>query len=211
MGTNPEPNRSVFEQALDAAERERDGVRAEIATLRERLDTLAARDANLSQTVKGLCAILGRQSEGHGAEKPEAAVPSGPLIAADAHGARAADASPQQVHDGASHESFPPLPQPSMLSRRVAPDSSPYRVGVILSQAQGAMPREAIIHEYLRRGWSDPKWQGDPANNISQAIRRAVKYGWAYELPGLRNVFRTTLTPEGDQVPGFDAHGGASS
>lgn len=207
MDTNP--NESVFKQALEAALRERIDVRTEMETLSERLDVLKALDANLSQTVTALTAILGPRVDEDVVDEGDLDEEPSEDVARDEEPTRVAPppSPPQEEEDdereGESHEDYgPPLPQPRTLTRRVAPDSSPYRVGIILRSAQRPMPRDAIIHEYLGRGWADPKWTGDPSNNISQAIRRAVKYGWARPLPGERNVFVTTQTPDGRPVVG---------
>lgn len=198
------PNESVFERALNAALSERIAVRTEMETLRERLDVLKAKDTNLSQTVSGLTAILGLrvdEEEGDHETVPpqDAAREEGPTRLAP-------PPRPPQEKDegeGESQEEYgPPLPQPRTLTRRVSPESSPYRVGIIMRSAQRPMPRDEIIEQYLSRGWADPKWTGDPTNNISQAIRRAVKYGWAQPVPGERKLFVTTQTPDGRPAVG---------
>lgn len=202
------PTELAYKQALEAALRERIDVRSEIETLSERLDILKARDANLSQTVTGLTAILGPRVD---EERESDEEPSGDVARVETPSRGTPPPRPQEDDGGEGlvkevgerHEDYgPPLPQPRNLTRRVSPDSSPYRVGIILRDANHPMTRGEIIGQYLARGWADPKWTGDPSNNISQAIRRAVEYGWAQPLPGERKVFITTQTPDGRPVAG---------
>lgn len=87
----------------------------------------------------------------------------------------------------------PPLPQPAGMTRGVAEDSSVYRVGLILRDAQNPMSREEIIAEYKRRGWVDAKWK-DPESSLTQAMRRAAEYGWATREAGTW-TFTTTQPP----------------
>lgn len=206
MSSNP--NQSVFKQALEAANAQRDTVRDEMAGLTERLDTLKDLDANLSQTITSLQAILAPTEEDEeDTTTPSLAEPSETPVAVrpiNEHLLRGGDGEDTAEHEG------PPLPQPPMMSRRVSPDTSPYRVGIILRDHQEPMKRDWIIQEYESRGWLDPKWQGDPTNNISQAIRRAVKYGWARQLPNERHVYVTTQTPDGHTVAGDDLMGGGA-
>lgn len=191
MDTNP--NESVLREALRAARAQLDAVRAQNARLAAELDEHRGLEANLAQAVSSLQAILGPEKP----DEPES------VELVEAHTSeREADAASDQVVrtvvDGAVSPG-PLLPQPTTLSRRVSPTSSPYRMGLILRDTQRPMTRDEAVIEYVRRGWVEDKW-GDPEGAMTQALRRAVGYGWARRLD--RNLYISTQTPDGQPAVG---------
>jgi len=188
--------RTTYRATLTAANAQRDAVRAEIAVVTERLDCLKTLDANLSQTVTSLLAILGPDEQ-----KPEVApAPSG--NAAPPPQQKVAESTPEAMPRNGEDEADygPPLPQPPNLSRRVSSTSSPYRMGIILRDLKHPVTPDEAIAEYVRRDWVEDKWR-DPESAMRQALRRTVEYRWA-RRDARRRVYVTTQTPDGQTIAG---------
>lgn len=181
-------NVSLYRSTIEVAMSERHAIQQEIANAEEILAKLRTREAALNAMVHALHSVL---------PEAEMAVESEVLeVANAASGGFEAVVSPRTLD---------PLPQPSSLSRRPSENSSPYRVGLILRDRSQPMTRQQIIDEYRERDWFKADWK-DPEANLVQAIRRAVTYGWAKQVPGLKSTYVTTQTASVGSSAGASGH-----
>jgi len=167
-------NVSLYRSTIEAAMSERHTIQQEIANVEATLARLRTREAALNAMVHALHSVL-----------PEAE------MTVEREELESADIATSGVGPAASARTSAPLPRPSTLSRRPSESSSPYRVGLILRDQNQPMTRQQIIDEYRVREWFKPDWK-DPEANLVQAIRRAVTYGWAEQVPGRKSTYVTT-------------------
>lgn len=195
-------NAAVYRDAIDLALVERDAVRTEKETVAARLKELEDQDRDLTQMVTVLHAHLARMGVSVDVRAEANEVP--PATTTTTTAVETTWTTPPEV-PGRSDDAVdivydPPFPKPPGLSR-VSTKTSPYRIALILRSTGEVMSRDELMAEYRRQGWIKENWS-DPEGAMTQAIRRAVEYGWAQKRG--RNEYVTAEASDDQPVVGDD-------
>jgi hypothetical protein len=179
--TSAEDEATVFERALEVAERQLAGKRRE-------LERVSGEIGHLRQVVNGLRGALGMEPEEAEAAPTQWIRPTSVPVTGWYGGGTVttgdptsvivsqARATPAQPQPGQNSEHLGQLATAASLPRRSPGTSSTSRAAAVINELGRPLTLLEVLHEFQNRGWIEESWRA-PEAAVAQAVRRAVRSG----------------------------------